>query len=233
MQLLVPLEDDGKGVCNDASEAALPLGREASPPKGTGMDEDGKNQENKSSSSSSVMSENLRSQFEAVKTAIRQVKRAESQEMLSSDANHNDTTKAGGGHNSSTAETNSEKDLTLRDAVDRGHADAQSEKKSNNTLELKRKAEQLAFETAAAVDEEISRWRNSIADLEALLAEEELDDSYHDGQPGGQESDTGARRRPQPQPLPLQEVDVPRFPALASVIPDDTDDDDAIGDNVQ
>ena len=231
MQLLVPLEDDGNGVCNDAAEA-LPEGREASR-KGMGMDEDDKNQDNKTSSSSSVMSENLRNQFEAVKTAIRQVKRAESQEMLSSDAHHDDTTKAGDGSNSSTAEMNRVKDLPPRDAVDSGHADAQSENKSNNTQELKRKAEQLAFETAAAVDEEISRWRNSIADLEALLAEEELDDDYHDGQPGGQESNTGVHRRPRPMPLPLHEVDVPRFPALASVIPDDTDDDDAVDDNVQ
>eukprot|EP00529_Nitzschia_sp_RCC80_P032829 CAMPEP_0113515188 /NCGR_PEP_ID=MMETSP0014_2-20120614/40808_1 /TAXON_ID=2857 /ORGANISM="Nitzschia sp." /LENGTH=232 /DNA_ID=CAMNT_0000411733 /DNA_START=1227 /DNA_END=1925 /DNA_ORIENTATION=- /assembly_acc=CAM_ASM_000159 len=232
MQLLVPLEDDGKGVCNDASEA-LPLGREASP-KGRGTDEGDKNQENNPSSSSSVMSENLRNQFEAMKTVIRQVKRAESQEMLSSDANHDDTTKAGDGSNSSIAKKSSEKDLSPRDAVaSTGDADAENENKSNNTQELKRKAEQLAFEIAAAVDEEISRWRNSIADLEALLAEEELDDDYHEGQPDEQESDTQVRRHARPLPPPLQQVDVPRFPALARVIPDDTDDDDAVDDNVQ
>eukprot|EP00529_Nitzschia_sp_RCC80_P032699 CAMPEP_0113495592 /NCGR_PEP_ID=MMETSP0014_2-20120614/29688_1 /TAXON_ID=2857 /ORGANISM="Nitzschia sp." /LENGTH=230 /DNA_ID=CAMNT_0000389493 /DNA_START=446 /DNA_END=1138 /DNA_ORIENTATION=+ /assembly_acc=CAM_ASM_000159 len=230
MQLLVPLEDDGKDVCNGASEA-LPLGREASP-KGRGTDEDDKNQEN--NPSSSVMSENLRNQFEAMKTAIRQVKRAESQEMLSSDANHDDITNAGDGSNSNIAKKSSEKDLSPRDAVaSTGDADAETENKSNNTLELKRKAEQLAFETAVAVDEEISRWKNSIADLEALLAEEELDDDYHEGQPDEQESDTQVRRHARPLPPPLQQVDVPRFPALARVIPDDTDDDDAVDDNVQ
>lgn len=157
---------------------------------------------NNNNSTSSVMSDDLRHQFEAMKTVWRQAKRAESQESLHE------------GHNSQDCnEKHSEEDPAA------AAAEAGSD--------LKRKAARMAVETALAVDQEISRWQNGIADLEALLAAEEAaaaEDKY-ESESDEEEKEEASRRRDGRRRRPVQEIDVPRFPILARVIPVDDEDD--------
>eukprot|EP00980_Cylindrotheca_fusiformis_P029946 scaffold24080_cov142-Cylindrotheca_fusiformis.AAC.1 len=78
--------------------------------------------------------------------------------------------------------------------------------------ELRRKEEErAALDTAVAVESEMERWRNGIAELEAMLAEEEEDD---------ESSAEGEGNRP-------QEL-VVRFPYLPPVVPSDEEDDEDI-----
>jgi len=58
----------------------------------------------------------------------------------------------------------------------------QNEEESGALEELKRKERQQAVETALAIEAEVAKWQNSIAELEAMLAgvdnEEDSDDNY-------------------------------------------------------
>lgn len=81
--------------------------------------------------------------------------------------------------------------------------------------ELRRKEREIAVETALGVDAEISRWQNGIAELEALLAQED-----QDGEGVGDESNNDAGRQQQ------QQAGILRFPSLPPVVPPEDDDDD-------
>jgi hypothetical protein len=146
--------------------------------------------------SSTVLSDNLREQFESMKTVWRQVRRAS----------------------------------TGEEGVQTGQHSLQ---------ELKRKERKTAVETALAVDQEISKWKNGIAELETMLAAEEdnsLCSSYSDDddvevlhrQPGGNQGRNvemryGRRRHNAPHmqhPPPLG------FPQQPPVVPNENDADD-------
>ena len=53
-----------------------------------------------------------------------------------------------------------------------------NEEESATLEELKHKERQQAIETALAIESEVAKWQNSIAELEAMLAEEDTDDNY-------------------------------------------------------
>ena len=75
--------------------------------------------------------------------------------------------------------------------------------------QLRRKEREVAKETAIAVDAEISKWQKGIAELEALLAEEESAESDEAGLVGESDEDS-VREIPR---------DIVRFPSLPPVIP--------------
>ncbi|KAG7358988.1 hypothetical protein IV203_015577 [Nitzschia inconspicua] len=132
IQLIVPLEDETEtGKSGSSSSQRMDQG--AGAPVEDAPTAKGKSRDctHGKTSSSTVLSEELREQFEAMKAVWRQSKRSDSGE---------DGTRSG-----------------------------------NNALreELKRKERETAVETALAVDEEISRWENGIAELEVMLAAEE------------------------------------------------------------
>jgi hypothetical protein len=151
--------------------------------------------------SSTVLSQELREQFETMKEVWRQAKRA-----------------------SSNAESDHENDPPPQ--MD----DAQESSESHLVRQnLKRKERETAVETALAVDAEIASWRNGIAELEAMLAaEEEFDSNPSNGdelfQPvyeQGQEN--ASSRRPLLLP-PLQQDNAHlQFPLLPPIVPDDDD----------
>jgi len=64
------------------------------------------------------------------------------------------------------------------------------EQRATAMAELKRKERETAVETAIKVEKEITSWKNSIADLEALLAAEEAQEAYEELQ-AGQEGENG------------------------------------------
>lgn len=59
-----------------------------------------------------------------------------------------------------------------------------SEQRATAMAELKRKERETAVETAIKVEKEITSWKNSIADLEALLAAEEAQEANEEVQEG-------------------------------------------------
>lgn len=69
--------------------------------------------------------------------------------------------------------------------------------------ELRRKEHEAALDTAVAIDSEMAMWNNGIAELEAMLAEEEGNYDY------GESSDNEVQARPQ---------DVIQFPSLPPII---------------
>lgn len=91
-------------------------------------------------------------------------------------------------------------------------------------VELRRKQREKAVETAVAIDAEIARWQNGIAELEAMLAEADgLDrapagvvDPFEEGVAGRPGVGQGGHPNV-------------RFPSLPPVIPLDDDDDDDEG----
>lgn len=115
--------------------------------------------------------------------------------------------------------------------------------------ELKRKERETAVETALAVDEEISRWKTGIAELEAMLAAEEdscsLDSGTYSDDDEVTEAANGHQGRVQGQQVagvvPMrrhlrhrilpQQPPHPRlgFPSLAPIVPDEDDDDEDDG----
>lgn len=137
IQLIVPLEDDRDNTNN--ARSCIRMSQMAAVDAATAPDEplaEEKNcnsamDESSNPSSSTVLSQELREQFESMKTVWRQSKRAQSDEKFSQG----------------------------------GVASSQED--------LRRKARETAVETALAVDEELSRWKNGIAELEAMLAAEE------------------------------------------------------------
>lgn len=95
------------------------------------------------------------------------------------------------------------------------------------TEELKRKEREQAIETALAVDSEVTKWQNGIAELEALLAAaDEEDGSVGDYSEEGEEDAASHENHhevyPRGRALPAV-----RFPSLPPVVvPDDDDQDD-------
>jgi hypothetical protein len=75
----------------------------------------------------------------------------------------------------------------------------------DNAEELRRKEQDAALDTAVAIESEMKMWQNGIAELEAMLAEED----------DGEDYDEEVQARPQ---------EFVRFPSLPPVIPADEED---------
>jgi hypothetical protein len=98
--------------------------------------------------------------------------------------------------------------------------------------DLKRKERETAVETALAVDAEIARWQNGIADLEALLAAEEEEDSHigaREAEPNDVIELPLGRQEIVVVDGPLQGLLHPhlQFPTLPPVVPDDEEGSDS------
>ncbi|KAL3915705.1 MAG: hypothetical protein SGARI_008129, partial [Bacillariaceae sp.] len=119
-------------------------------------------------------------------------------------------------------------------ADDLGEQADASQAQDEGEEELRRKQREMAVETALAVDTEISRWKNGIAELDAMSAEEASDDSDGDfDDHEGEEQIHNERQhvnanidgnRQPPQNLLQQEPLPPpviRFPNLPSEVLDD------------
>jgi hypothetical protein len=94
------------------------------------------------------------------------------------------------------------------------------------TEELKRKEREQAIETALAVDSEVTKWQNGIAELKAMLAAAEEEDGSEGGYSEEGEEDLIEENNhaayPRGRPLPAV-----RFPSLPPVVvPDDDENDD-------
>jgi hypothetical protein len=174
-------------------------------------------------SSSNILSDELREQFETMKAVWRQAKRASS--SLSA---HDDGEEGEYGENDEEVHLQGQEQQQPR----RQYLQRQVE-------ELKRKQRETAVETAVAVDAEVQRWKDGIADLEALLAAEDLssgdDDLDNATDEEAEESFNGReivvmRRHPPPPIQPAQQQHHRhhnlQFPRLPPVVPDDDDDDD-------
>lgn len=79
----------------------------------------------------------------------------------------------------------------------------------DDVAELRRKEQRVALDTAVAIESEMRMWQNGIAELEAMLAEEE----------GNEDHDYASYEEIQVQPL-----EAVRFPSLPPVIPADEED---------
>jgi hypothetical protein len=188
-QLIIPLEDEADtsvGGGNSGSSTSNRINKVAeSAFTAPSFDSSEK-------SSSTVLSDNLREQFESMKTVWRQVRRASTGEK----------------------------------GVQTGQLSLQ---------ELKRKERKTAVETALAVDQEISKWKNGIAELETMLAAEEdnsLCSSYSDDdvevlhrQPGGNEGqNVGMRYGRRGHNAPHIQHPLPHgFPQQPPVVPNEND----------
>lgn len=151
----------------------------------------------------SILSDDLRGQFETMKSVWRQARRGNDNGDGSSFSHANDDT-------------------------------ATKQRQARIRKELKRKEREAARETAIKIDNEISQWRNGIADLEALLAaegeEQILGDNDNHGPPGIREitfvarsSNNNNNHNNQHQPHQQQQIP-PRFPFLPPTIPSEDDD---------
>ena len=91
----------------------------------------------------------------------------------------------------------------------------------NEKEELKRKERELAVETAVSANAEIAKWENGIAELEALLGEQQDGEEYYDGEEEEQDMPEDEHHQNQ---HPVVE-----FPALVSIpvvpVEDDADTD--------
>lgn len=201
MQLLVPLEDES-GTRSQRYPQEGGNGRTSSASVAAfehGEEEDkGANEESSSSSitsSGNVLSDELRDQFETMKAVWRQAKRASSLE-------------------------GDEQEGSQHASHQRGDHEPLPHQPHLPDQDLKRKARDVAVDTALAVHDEIARWQNGIADLEALLAAEDVSDlDEEEGNEaavealGVQEVYVVRNRRPVPHGL--------RFPRLPAVVPTD------------
>ena len=128
MQVVVPIEDTAP---NGGAEEPTIL--DNSPPNNNGNNH------------GAILSDDLRDQFETMKSVWRQARR--------SDGSVDDAISSASTFNGDDTEANETRAL-LREG-------------------LKRKERETAVETAIKVENEISKWQHGIADLEALLAAEE------------------------------------------------------------
>lgn len=91
-----------------------------------------------------------------------------------------------------------------------------SEEEVSSTEERKRKEREQAIETALAIESEVLKWQNGIAELEAMLAAAEnmegSEDDYSEYEEDGSAQD-------EDRPMP-----VVRFPLLPPVVVPDEDD---------
>lgn len=203
MQLLVPLEDEsgtrsqrypqegGNGLISSSSVAAFEHGEEVD----KGANGESSSGSIASSTNGNVLSDELRDQFETMKAVWRQAHRASS---LDGD----------------------EQEGSQHASHQRGDHQPLLQQPHVPDQDLKRKARDVAVDTALAVHDEIARWQNGIADLEALLAAEDVSDlDEEEGNEaavealGVQEVYVVRNRRPIPHGL--------RFPRLPAVVPTD------------
>jgi hypothetical protein len=92
--------------------------------------------------------------------------------------------------------------------------------------EISRKEREKAVETAIAVDAEINRWQNGIAELEALLSEQEGRQDYSDDDDDEEDAESNhGGHLPQPQRNAVV------FPLLPPVIPPEDDGEDCDSDD--
>lgn len=192
IHLIVPLEDDTDSSTGSSHRmnqvTGAPAAASVAIPNGNVNVKD-----KKAESSSGVLSDELREQFETMKAVWRQTKRANS----------------------------------VDEDIQDGNLPCQEE--------LKRKERETAVETALAVDEEISRWKNGIAELEAMLAAEEdssvgsnisEDDSMEEHQEGVQGQQRAGVVRMHHRHRSAQQPPQPHlgFPDLPPVVPNEEDD---------
>lgn len=139
MQVVVPIEDTNSGDVINNQQGALNDGAEET----TILDNRSPN--NYDNNNGAILSDDLRDQFETMKSVWRQARRGGGSD---DDAISSASTCNGGG--TETKETRA----LFREG-------------------LKRKERETAVEIAIKVENEISKWQHGIADLEALLAAEE------------------------------------------------------------
>jgi hypothetical protein len=92
--------------------------------------------------------------------------------------------------------------------------------------ELSRKEREKAVETAIAVDAEINRWQNGIAELEAFLSEQEGRQDYSDDDYDEEDAESNHGGH---LPQPPRNANV--FPLLPPVIPPEDDGEDCDSDD--
>eukprot|EP00429_Kryptoperidinium_foliaceum_P008956 CAMPEP_0176013350 /NCGR_PEP_ID=MMETSP0120_2-20121206/6262_1 /TAXON_ID=160619 /ORGANISM="Kryptoperidinium foliaceum, Strain CCMP 1326" /LENGTH=176 /DNA_ID=CAMNT_0017346257 /DNA_START=692 /DNA_END=1222 /DNA_ORIENTATION=- len=97
---------------------------------------------------------------------------------------------------------------------------------SASTAELRRKEREQAVETALAIDAEVAKWRNGIAELEAMLAATEHEEDGEDYVSEREDAESweeqgGGAAGPRPGRVPIPAV---RFPPLPPVVVPDEDD---------
>lgn len=143
-----------------------------------------KEEENSNHSGSNILPPELKEKFEAIRALGRQLGRASNYET--------------------------EKHYESDDAsASNGVPDGNTSKE-----DLKRKERAIATDAALAIDSEISKWRNGIAELEAVLAAMDEED---EAEQGGSHVE-GGRELPNPPR-------VIRFPALPPLVPPEEDED--------
>lgn len=139
MQLVIPIEDSSSG---DKSSHCIVERQEEleveNHPASAVLE--------RSTGHDAILSDELRDQFESMKSIWRQARRGRNDEGSSSSNDSSETR---------------ERRVRVRE-------------------DLKRKEREVAVETAIKVQNEISTWKNGIADLEALLAAEEEQESNED-----------------------------------------------------
>jgi hypothetical protein len=196
-QLIIPLEDDtdNSAGSTNSSRSSHCMNQDTAVAAPSFDLKENTIENNKTlSSSSRVLSDELREQFESMKTVWRHAKRASSGESF------------------------------VQDGL-------------LSSQELKRKERKTAVETALAVEKEISRWKNGIAELEAMLAAEEdcsLDDyssdddkaGAQDGQPGGNQGQRASMNHDHRLADNVGPHPHLGFPCLPLVVPNETDDHD-------
>lgn len=174
-----------------------------------------------------VLSDELREKFETMKSVWRHAKRASNGNLEEQE---------------DVVDGQDPQEVGQMDPHEEDHDDGQPSQRvrlgssDNSSQDLKRKAREMAVQTALAVAEEIARWQNGIADLEALLAAEEQegrgeeDDDVVDEEleeDAAQVNALGVRevvvvhhqQQNHPRRLPLPEE--LRFPVLPPVVPTD------------
>jgi len=97
--------------------------------------------------------------------------------------------------------------------------DRNNEEETASNEELKRKGREQAIETALAIESEVTKWQNGIAELEAMLAAAESEDENEDYSEHEEEGSAPGDDRPIP---------VVRFPSLPPVVVPDEDDKDEV-----
>ncbi|KAL3919850.1 MAG: hypothetical protein SGILL_003546 [Bacillariaceae sp.] len=221
VQLIVPLDDEVDGLeeskkgtktasalrPGSAAESKMEVKKEGE----SAVAGDGK-------SSSAVLSNELREQFETMKSIWRQARRPSADDLLGNEDDEDDG------------------------SSDASNPAAQEQQQPAGEEVLRRKQRETALETALAVDAEISRWQNGIAELEAMLAAEEgSSDSdveedrgdrrrlqnNHQGQPLQQQQGVLDPRRGHPQGHRPPLIQFPNLPPVVASEDDEYDSSDA------
>jgi hypothetical protein len=147
MQLVVPVEDSSSGSGSAASTSNRCSAGRLTATGAVGTDAN-INQDLDNNNDDDILSDELRDQFETMKSVWRRARRGD----------------RNGGSSSSSSNSINEED-----------AETKERRRAMIRKDLKRKERETALETAIKVDNEINQWRNGIADLEALLAAEDSD----------------------------------------------------------